>query len=99
MPGDDVPPDDVLDRRGQRRRLILAALVGFLAGYGALHGTIAFVLDHRDYDSSWSAEWFVLGVTGLGAGLGAYLTYWWLSRRARNRWFRARIPRARVSRR
>src|SRR5678815_150780 len=45
MPGDDVPPDDVLDRRGQRRRLILAALVGLLAGYGALHGTIAFVLD------------------------------------------------------
>jgi hypothetical protein len=92
MPGDDVPPDDVLDRRGQRRRLILAALVGFLAGYGALHGTIALVR-HSPMKGAFA---LLLTFPGLGAGLGGYLTYRGLNRRARRRWFRAQIPTARV---
>lgn len=96
MPGDDVPADDVLDRRGQRRRLVIAALVGFGAGYGAFAGTFAIV---RHNNPTMSGEVLVMAFTALGAGVGAYVTYWWLDRRARRRWFRGRVPGARLARR
>jgi len=99
----ELPPPDVMDRRGRMRRLVIALIVGVTVGALAFSALYALArpdevsaAHHVPMTGYTSGPWRFVGYFTVGAGAAAFsLTLAIANLLARRRWQRERVPPAR----